>query len=293
MMIGECLRVGDRVSITIDRENREWGYNPCPDGTEATVLGFTEITWGRVNNCGHRPGIYHNTSWVRLQMPDGKQHVELDSRLKLLDSEEEKRRHEAWRKENKSRDGVSDHLFIRDLPDTPFWEHDLVCVKGSHDPDEQRMRVTEVKVKWARDTDHYCCEILRDGRPAGSMYFEESRLELVERGNVWKMAHGQKPTFLNLKEEADLAESMGLTREVRNPADGLYHWSLPEAVEAVRKGIGHSISVGGPLLGGMFGPDPLPAADSDTRSTRIQVKRFKDEELGERVRAATIEGFQK
>lgn len=42
-MIDELMRVGDEVAITIPQENREWGYNPCPDGTKAIILGFSEI----------------------------------------------------------------------------------------------------------------------------------------------------------------------------------------------------------------------------------------------------------
>ena len=36
-MIDELMRIGDEVAITIPQENREWGYNPCPDGTKASA----------------------------------------------------------------------------------------------------------------------------------------------------------------------------------------------------------------------------------------------------------------
>ncbi len=31
-MIGALVKIGDRVKIYIEKENREWGYNPCDDG---------------------------------------------------------------------------------------------------------------------------------------------------------------------------------------------------------------------------------------------------------------------
>ena len=55
-MIGELVKVGDEVAITIPEENRKWGYSPCLDGTKATVLGFSEIYYGRLGNFGFRPG---------------------------------------------------------------------------------------------------------------------------------------------------------------------------------------------------------------------------------------------
>ena len=59
-MLGELMRIGDRVTVQIAKENREWGYNPCPDGAKAKVLGFSEIAYTRILNFGHKPGIYEN-----------------------------------------------------------------------------------------------------------------------------------------------------------------------------------------------------------------------------------------
>jgi hypothetical protein len=92
------LRVGDEVAITIPQENREWGYNPCPDGTKATILGFSEIHYGRLGNFGFKPGVYVNRACVNVRLPDGKEYSEYSGRLELTDKDEYERRLAAFRK---------------------------------------------------------------------------------------------------------------------------------------------------------------------------------------------------
>jgi len=88
-MIGETLQIGDTVKINIEDEARQWGYSPCPNDTLATVIGFSEIAYGRVRNFGQEPGIYLNCSWIKLKMEDGKEHTEWSGRLSLIDSKEQ------------------------------------------------------------------------------------------------------------------------------------------------------------------------------------------------------------
>lgn len=60
---------GDIVSITIPKENRDWGYSPCPDGQRAVVIND------------------YNSAWVNLILLDGmsgKYHREFRPRLKVL-----------------------------------------------------------------------------------------------------------------------------------------------------------------------------------------------------------------
>jgi len=57
-MIDDTVRIGDEVIVTIPKENRDWGYNPCPDGTKATVLGFSETHHSRIDELGIKPGVY-------------------------------------------------------------------------------------------------------------------------------------------------------------------------------------------------------------------------------------------
>jgi len=104
-MDDELWKVGDEVIITIPEDSRSGGYNPCPDGTKATILGFSEMFIGRIRNYGRKPGVYENRSWINLRMPDGTEHSEFSTRLQLADSEEEKRRNEEW---------------LKQLPDNPL-----------------------------------------------------------------------------------------------------------------------------------------------------------------------------
>lgn len=87
--------LGDRVSIHIPKDNRDWGYNPCPDGTQAIVLGYRGIAYTddpakvgdtRFYSLGtSRLGAHINACWVRLMFDDGREHTEFESRLRLVE----------------------------------------------------------------------------------------------------------------------------------------------------------------------------------------------------------------
>jgi hypothetical protein len=70
---------------------------------------------------------------------------------------------------------------------------------------------------------------------------------------------------------------IGEKDEVRNPKDDLYRWTKEEAIQALKDGLGHSITVDG----GLFGSGP-----------HTSVIRFRNEEVGEKIRLLTIEGFE-
>ena len=42
------LKVGDVVTVKVAKENREWGYNPCPDRSKGVVKSFGEISLGEL-----------------------------------------------------------------------------------------------------------------------------------------------------------------------------------------------------------------------------------------------------
>lgn len=292
-MIDELMKIGDQVAITIDKENREWGYNPCPDGTTATILGFSEIHYGRLGNLGLKPGIYVNRAWVRLRLADGREHTEWSGRMDLTDKDETTRRLAEFRKRQKENpDYWRTHEFLRELPETPFWEGDFVRVRG-------RSVVTSVysEMPPERDPDtfqiigidyHYLAEKTQIGTkyPAYKISSSlsagwntsasEDDMELVERGPVWKFYHNEPIVFASVQDEANFFTSLGHTDEVRNPANGLYKWSKDEVLDAIRKGLVHGFSVSS----GFFGTGPS-----------ICAKRFHNEELGKRVAKATLEGF--
>lgn len=270
------FEIGDQVTITIPKENREWGYNPCPDGTQATVVGFSEITHGRINGCGKKPGVYTNTSWVKVQLSDNSVITEFAGRLNLTNAELRERRlqlrREALRKDNVFWDDIG---FLRDLPETEFWEWDIVEFKG------QTLKVVGINYENIGQKCYDGCTDMPIYRVGGEGWYQSPRpedLKLVKRGNVWKHYHNEPIQFDNIEDEASLHRALGLTMELRNPGrDDLYSWTKEEVLEAIRGGMAHGLTV----HFGFFG--------SGMHTSAI---RFQDENLGKRVAQKTLEGFK-
>ncbi|MFA5188892.1 MAG: hypothetical protein WC460_06020 [Patescibacteria group bacterium] len=292
-MYDQLMRVGDEVIVTIPKANRQWGYNPFPDGTRATIIGFSEIHYGRLGNFGLKSGVYVNRHWVQLKLKNGTEHTEFSQRLSLVDKAEyERRLKEFIAKKAETNNDERDEEFIRDLPETPFWEGDFVRVHG-------RSRVTSVYSEMPPEKDpdvfliigidfHYLNEKTASGTkfPAYKISDKfssgwntaasEDEMELVERGPVWKFYHNEPISFSDIKEEATFHDRIGQTESIRNPKNGLYSWTKEEALEAVKSGLAHGFS----MSGGIFGNGP-----------HISVQRFRDENVGMRIAQATLEGF--
>ena len=93
-MLDELLHAGDEVIITISRYNREWGYNPFPDGMKAVVIGFAKTYSGTTSH-----------AWPKLLLGNGREHTEFCGHLELINKAEYRRRYERWLKEpHKSRE---------------------------------------------------------------------------------------------------------------------------------------------------------------------------------------------
>jgi hypothetical protein len=288
-MINELIKVGDEIVIRIPQENRKWGYNPCPDGTKATILGFSQTYYGRFGNFGFKPGVYVNRAWVNVRLSDGngKEYFELSGRLELTDKDEYERRLVAFQKHQQENPNWHNKEFLRDLPETPFWEGDFVRVRG-RSAITSNIPPNRPDVFQIIGIDYHC---LTEYAQVGTKYpaykissklgacwhtlASDDDIVLVERGPVWKFYHDEPIVFSNIKEEAEFFELLGHTEEVRNPANGLYNWTKDEVLDAIRSGVVHGLAVSNFFGGG----------------SRISAKRFKNEDLGRRVALATIEGF--
>lgn len=297
-MIEEVLRIGDEVTLTIPEENRQWGYNPCPDGTNATVLGFSETYYGRIGNLGFKPGVYVNRYWVKLHMQDGREHTEFIARLELADKNEYERRVTEFSKAQQEgpRDFHDNKEFIRELPETPFWEGDkvhvnarlaLTVVTGEMPPDYDPDIFTIVGIEFYRLNQKtkigtkYPAYNISDKLGSGwHTSANEDDMKLIKRGNVWKFYHGEPLQFADIREEADLFMMLGRYKEVRNPKTGYYSWTKEEVLEAIKNGTVHTFSLGRGIFEFIWDPP-----------TRISAYEFMDVNLGERVRQATIKGF--
>ena len=282
MVLGELLKVGDVVVINIPNENWEWGYHPVDkqNGIEAKVTGFDEIEYSRIQNYGREPGIYVNYAWVKLDVL-GNDSIS-SCFLDLKDKAEYDLRYASWHHSefDKSRKP------IRPLPEMKFWEGDVVSVDWhGRDPSFGSVPYYVSAINY-----RYLGEKRQNGNPMPEynvtpvgesgchVSLNESDLTLVERGNMWKHYNGEKPIFKDLREEANFFENLGKVEEVKNLATGVYSWTLREAITAIRDGVADGMRVGH----GMFGVGKL----------RHHLMRFEDRDLGERVRAATVEGFK-
>lgn len=277
-MIGDVLVVGDTVVVNIPDSNWAWGYHPVENqnGTKAVVTGFGEIDYSRIQNFGKEPGIYNNYCWISLEGIDG---LVSCCFVELEDKDEYERRVKRYHAGEYKKEP------IKPLPEMEFWEEDVVSVNW----DSESPWVGQSEFKIRSINYHYLEQKRNDGGPmpeynvepayvnGGHVAVNGSRVTLISRGNVWKHHNGEKPEFKDLSEEADFFRMLGHTDNVRNPENDLYKWELKEVIQASRDGIVDCLSVSGGIFGG---------------NTRHETIRFRDRNLGERVRALFIEEFK-
>lgn len=281
MTLTELLQIGDEVIFKVDPERRAWTntYDDVPDGTIGVVCGFYDAVHyvSRVQSFGQEPGVYHRKGSVSVWLSDGRT-VPGDWCINMVDDEERQRRDALYRDERGVFQRDKDQVRLGDLPSTLFWEGDKVRVRF---PDGEEHEMTVGNIDY-----HHMHQKRNDGSPwpfynvnyerGGSTSAEESWIELIERGNVWKHFNGEPLVFADLKEEANFFTIIGQTEEVRNPETELYSWTKDEVLAAIQAGTVHGFS----MSSGFFGSGPS-----------ISAQRFLDEDLGRRVAAETLKGF--
>lgn len=290
----ECLlEIGEDVIITIPKEHQKSADSPYPSGARATILAFGEIHYGRTGNTGFKPGVYVNHSLAKVRLENGHEYMEFVGRLKLADQAEWRRRMVAAQKYlEENPDAWLGRKFLRELPETPFWEDDIVRVSSTPG-------ITSLSNTMLPGRDLHVFEIvgidygfLYEKTQSGAKYpaykisselcagwntsASEDDMVLIERGRVWKYFHDEPITFENITKEAQFFAALGHTEELRNPIDGTYTWTRDEVLAAIRNGTVHGFSTGGFFGNGM----------------RVSARRFRDEDLGRRVAQATLEGFE-
>jgi hypothetical protein len=83
--------VGDVVSIHVEPEVRAWGYNPCPDGTLARVLGYDGALMESSGPVVDAKGETWSGPWVigsavSLLTAAGVKLIESSTRLRLVEA---------------------------------------------------------------------------------------------------------------------------------------------------------------------------------------------------------------
>lgn len=302
-MIDHLLKAGDRVRMKMNHESRTWGNKGVPDGTLGTIVGrfraegIVECRYPR--SPFRDPGVYSLdgvpiVSWDEYPEgvdPNDKEYNRVSATYLEPADTFFKEYQERYKKEWPVRlpDGTMNPDFCTikdgyrldnmertgDLPETDFWELDIVTYRG------KRYRIFSINYfRWGPEK-HHCYnmeEIDENGvyQRSGTETVEPYHLHLLERGNVWKEAHHEPLTFSSLKEKMMFAKNMGRATELRNPKNGLYLWEKEEVLEAVRSGEADGFRLGG---------NPFSSA------RHISAMRFEDRDLGEQVRQATIAGF--
>lgn len=284
--MGQWLQIGDTASIQVNPENRAWGYNPAPDGTLVEIIGFGEQHVPRINNYGQAPGVYQNKYWVDVKLPDASVVRISALHLQSLDEKLKEQRLQQWRDA-----GMPDNEKLRDLPETAFYEMDQVLIArqpASPDLDGPR-EIVSIDYGWmeakrnAKRNDGSPYPFYRvtayatnsKGATTGAC---EHEMTLLARGPVWCWYHNEPVIFASLQEEADFHYQMGFVEEVRNPKTDLFSWTLEETLTAIKDGLADGFSVSR----GLFGSNDL----------NHSLIKYKHEDVGKRVRAATLEGFK-
>lgn len=278
-MLGEGLEIGDIVELSVNAESRGWGYNPGPDGMRLRVVGFAETHYTHIMNFGHKPGVYKNKCWIRVEFPDGHLDTIGTHGLAIVDKHLYNMRLDAWR-ENRNKE----HDYIRPLPETSFHEgdeftSDTVCSIFGY-PHDTTFKVEVIhynSIGELRDDGSRMPEYDFRHPTGGTSPCNEADMELVSRGNVWKHFHGEKINFINIEEEARFFDMIGDTEEVKNPLTGNYSWNKDEVLAAIKVGFAHGMKGHGSFLGG----------------GTVYAIRFKDEDLGKLVAAYTLTMFHK
>ncbi len=297
IMINDVMQIGDKITVNIPDENWEWGYKPVAKqrGTLAEIIGFGEVHYSRTDSYGKKPGVYVNRYWVNIRTEDGKEYSEFSGRLEMVNQQEYQRRVDEWREKGGA--NAREEEFIRELPETKFWEDDKVLVFGtskvvsvdalnasqedfekiqSGEKPESYLTIVCIEYGWRSDNNVWTYRVSDKFGAGWHTYAHEPELVLMERGNFWKHAHGEPLQFENLKEEMMFFSMLGHKEYIKNPNTDDYEWTKDEVLEAIKNGSVDGFSIGRLLFSG---------------NQKIDAVRFTDRDLGERVRQATMEGF--
>jgi hypothetical protein len=260
-LLREYYLVGDKVDIDLLRQG--------------TIVGFgvKHVHRGGINH--KMAGTYINYESLRV-IPDLRA---LPERFVLLSTLRGPRSGYDFENRNRIKD-----IFVRigDLPETPFWEGDTVAyLRTVHDcgPSDEWLVYGIDHADESGPIFH--AWPIRDGKPCNDAATAEpaTELKLIERGNLWKMGHGEPLEFADIEEEAKFYHSLGMSQKVyRNSRvsgeeTGWYEYDFADAVSLIRSGRGQEMKV------------------KNSKHMTFVVIKYDDEEFGKRMRAHTLARF--
>ncbi len=251
------------------------------------IIAFEETIIPRFAGWQRKPGVYENKAYVQVESSSGERSWVSSYNLNLLDHTEEERRLNALQKEYGNT--PIPQRYLRELPETKYYERDVVKypefkIKGGHHVspihslpipfeslDHLELVIERAEIQRIEYFPH------QDGRPQGYVIkgttVLEPTLKLLRRGNVWKYYHGEPLIFRGLEEELDFFRNLGHFEEVKNPRTNLFSWDKNEYLSGIITGV-----IDAPYYGSPF----------NICEERFSAIRFRDEELGARVRTEIV-----
>lgn len=291
------LRAGDAVTVLDNDESwRDRSYSlgrNHPTGATGVVVGFSVKSIGRFAYWWStlKPGMYIDNEWVFVRIGESEvrhlraRHLQLQQDVLDIRLAE----HRILQPDYSFVPGP----FLRDLPETMFWEGDLVRLKDWKNIKEPGFApgsfqrhpdaYTVGSISWIRNRgditetfDAYPKYTLEDRfyLKSASAYMD-FQMELVERGNVWRLAHGEQPIFEDLAEEAIFHLLTRRTKIIKRTFGG--HEVARNVLEGQSRG--HGLRYWYEFEGW-------------SSDYGFEVIEFQDEDLAARLRKATLEeGF--
>ncbi len=225
--LDNLLREGDEVEVITSETRSGYGNNPRQKGDRGIVVGYEEEYEPRFPISDRLPGVYSVLYLPKVAFPDQIQLI-CTAYLKPVD----------W---NVLEGREKRHSFlIRELPDTPFWEDDLVkCPKTAFlvsvqapphvQSGEEMWRVTQAENP---EDESYQLVLVGSGGSIRTSA-EANDLVLHRRGNFWRPAHGLPVEFESWLEEVEFYHNSRTAQKVGS--ERFSDQAVRQAIDLVRE----------------------------------------------------------
>ncbi len=289
------LEVGDKVKINNP-------YQLFLNGKEGTIKHFGEHALPRrLSSKLRKPGVYVDKQDIFLVLKPADVVVNTKNPLvELVDKELEKTRTDALPKNNREFTNFSYGPFLRELPETQFYEGDEVQVYALHPSlrnlmesplrtdnmprfcEQHRMnpdKLIVVSIDYSACRANQRVYVISDSASnAGNagIHAFEFQLELKNRGNLWKALHNEQTNFKNLADEVSLNLLLGQYDYVLTPEND-FRWEKEDAWKCIRQDGADG------FMQDALRPDPALLGNGS-----FNLVKYDDRELGKRVREVTL-----
>lgn len=288
-MLSELMRPGDRVVFKRGADYYANDGDPAEDGAQGVVRQKIRITnyQERFGLVVREPGVYELDGPAIVEWDNGLVSQPNGYKLEMVDTDEYERRRKEYHARVKEVGWVAadaeydNRVRIGDLPTSKAWEQDFIkIVTTRHGIEYGVIAGIDYYHRDEPGKVTYRFDITDENKniTGGQTYAREDEIEVLERGNVYKHYNGEPVTFKDLQEEAAFYACLGHSTDVRSPVSGNYGWTMKDALQAIKDDLVDSIS----LQGVPFGMG----------IKNVRCSRFKDRDLGKRLQAETLKGFE-